>query len=803
MYRSKNDLFFSLEGQKKRCGDISTPCNFLQKGMCRGRSSSIQDLSGTQNTQRRGYDRHVIEGDRIFSMLGISREQAYLLLIERMKECHSIKPFETRMNELRLEKEFKEYLLTRNLPREDEIDQAFVEYELKDKNFDKEPIHPAILQTLSALQNIDIHLWKLGPTQELIPYAFEEKEDDSSSQRVDLLLVGNHYEKLSFPEHGSGIIYPCSVSIIPPDPPPSLSRKQKFFHYVISLVMVFASLTVSYFVVRTAISPEEEELDDRGINRKKMQLNILYGLISGITLQLSIHFFPIPIIKRKFNQWKNLTIPYTASFIVFIGDVLFPENVGREYGKVYASWASIIYGFTIVDICLKIFSYCCNKGAVLSSNDEFIMPAQLQCIAKKYRFNRNNFKTLGWVGLLLLTLSGMVFHHVLDLEALFGEGLGYYFNSVASGLAYGGIGYGIGGVVEGVTHTGKLDKLHSASFYFYGLFMKPGRYFYNYILLVIGGMIAGWSANYSLRKMGVQFSLRREQVKLLTTYLHPDSPLFSTLSSLKEQFWKENEQIKKERRHFKRFFISLTVTIPFFGIILSRDPLYLISYFVYGYSACISYFLSRYLKPNAYADIPPPHFGASLFLNENIMVIACWSLIGYISYSKTTTFYTSETQQSDTFRIIILFYLFTVGMLIGTYFMSFCENERHIFTIDLVRFTKVMAFLGCEMEERALVADSQDETKGSELPPPYEETVLQLTREEVLLIAMNIEKNFSSSLPDSCQKDQPVKPVRIEIIPSPKVEEKLKERAIISALVLSFITEEFSFKTAYGEYFRF
>jgi hypothetical protein len=137
-----------------------------------------------------------------------------------------------------------------------------------------------------------------------------------------------------------------------------------------------------------------------------------------------------------------------------------------------------------------------------------------------------------------------------------------------------------------------------------------------------------------------------------------------------------------------------------------------------------------------------------------------------------------------------------------------------------------MTFLGCETETivykhaylEGVPTDSthqpssfensnrQDETKGSELFRQNEPSVLQLTREEVLLLTMNIEEKATEKplLPLSPnRKDRPDKRVKIEILPSPNEEGRLKERTIISAIILAFITEEFSFKTVYGEYFRF
>jgi hypothetical protein len=149
--------------------------------------------------------------------------------------------------------------------------------------------------------------------------------------------------------------------------------------------------------------------------------------------------------------------------------------------------------------------------------------------------------------------------------------------------------------------------------------------------------------------------------------------------------------------------------------------------------------------------------------------------------------------------------------------MFFCENEKYVFTIDLVRFTKLMTYLGCGGEgvvsrdavtstNELLMDMARKETEKDE-EKTDEKAVLQLTREEVLVIAANIGRKTSPNpLPpynNIYVQNQPVQPTQIEIIPSPNEDKKFKERAIVSVMVLVFITEEFSFKTAYEEYFRF
>jgi hypothetical protein len=231
------------------------------------------------------------------------------------------------------------------------------------------------------------------------------------------------------------------------------------------------------------------------------------------------------------------------------------------------------------------------------------------------------------------------------------------------------------------------------------------------------------------------------------------------------------------------------------------------------------------LKPNAYLN--QPFFIASLVFNENVMLIASLALIARVSSARVLIFYITEEGETETYSITRTFYFFLAGILIGSYFMFFCENERHIFTIDVIRFTKLMTYLGCQDEaivrrhttlkrmstitfaNRLLLQgvrnqpkEEEEKTKGDELSDRQEEKVLQLTREEVLLIAMNMEKSSSppSGKASTFLSDDTVK---LEIIPSQNEEKKFKERTIISIMVLALIAEEFSFKTAYGEYFRF
>ena len=90
------------------------------------------------------------------------------------------------------------------------IIQAYLNYDIRDKNVDAGFAHPGVLQALAHIQKVDLRIWHTGENQALqahrgAGYDYAAYTPSMTERRVDLLFSnGNHFDLLEFSgyEHG-------------------------------------------------------------------------------------------------------------------------------------------------------------------------------------------------------------------------------------------------------------------------------------------------------------------------------------------------------------------------------------------------------------------------------------------------------------------------------------------------------------------------------------------------------------------------------------------------------------------------
>ena len=198
----------------------------------------LNEKYGLPRTQ--GYVRYEVapDGECGYTAFGIIRKDAMQLLLHNIHDVSNI--IKTPVRHALLTNEFYEYLYHQNkifVGREylwkqerllkqhvDDliIQEAYILYDVQDKSIDAGYSHPAILQALAHIQHIEIHLWRLGENDVLVPHDTLEGnyayyKPSGARDRVDLLFVnGNHFERLEILGYGDDIpnkgIYPLTPS---------------------------------------------------------------------------------------------------------------------------------------------------------------------------------------------------------------------------------------------------------------------------------------------------------------------------------------------------------------------------------------------------------------------------------------------------------------------------------------------------------------------------------------------------------------------------------------------------------------
>jgi len=204
-----------------------------------------------------GYIRHPVrsDGDCGYTAFGITREYAYTLLSNNIEDIKDI--IKLPVEEALLTEEFYDYLVAKktitmtrekitnpeegisaNLAVSVDLQNAYIAYDVRDKQVDGGWAHPKILQALAHFREIELRMWCLGENGVLIPHRVGG-EDYSvyrpavADERVDLLFINrNHFERLEFQDYENDAIPNQDVGPFPPQSPavsrtPQLSKSLK------------------------------------------------------------------------------------------------------------------------------------------------------------------------------------------------------------------------------------------------------------------------------------------------------------------------------------------------------------------------------------------------------------------------------------------------------------------------------------------------------------------------------------------------------------------------------------------------
>lgn len=203
-------------------------------------SPSIQEAVNQFAPQGQGYLRHLVasDGDCGYTSFGITREYAASLLQEEIDSISNIIKVPTR-GALLIEDFYNRLLKKKivtvpyaNIFNNDQlleeysinlqIQRAYIQYDVKDKKIDSGYSHPAALQALAHIRNVEIHMWRLGERGVLVPHNTLEGNyavyiPENIERRVDILFVNNnHFELLDLSSYENNIpengIYPLKES---------------------------------------------------------------------------------------------------------------------------------------------------------------------------------------------------------------------------------------------------------------------------------------------------------------------------------------------------------------------------------------------------------------------------------------------------------------------------------------------------------------------------------------------------------------------------------------------------------------
>jgi ankyrin repeat protein len=212
--------------------DLTNPLIFSQANNAKKHpqtSAKISILTDPQSGTQ--FSRHAVsaDGDCGYTAFGITRTDAYQALSNRLDEvCTLLQPA---IREALLTESFIDYLknyeyatgglLTifrqyQKAAREaGNIDvaiqllygyaddlailQAYLDYDICDKQIDAGWSHPAILQALAQCQGLELFIWQIGSEQQVLPHAYyAHYRSTHASERVNLLVVNdNHFERLT------------------------------------------------------------------------------------------------------------------------------------------------------------------------------------------------------------------------------------------------------------------------------------------------------------------------------------------------------------------------------------------------------------------------------------------------------------------------------------------------------------------------------------------------------------------------------------------------------------------------------
>lgn len=203
-------------------------------------SNHFGSMKNRVGNEGQGYVRHSVlgDGDCGYTALGITRQDATQLLLNNIRNISNLIRIPVRS--ALITKEFYQYLANQNIINvthnqllENEalltryesdlaVQSAYIQYDVRDRRIDAGYSHPAVLQALAHIQHIELHMWRLGGDNVLLPHIVHEENyaayiPPRVDSRVDLLFVnGNHFDRLEIQGYGNNIpsegIYPLDSS---------------------------------------------------------------------------------------------------------------------------------------------------------------------------------------------------------------------------------------------------------------------------------------------------------------------------------------------------------------------------------------------------------------------------------------------------------------------------------------------------------------------------------------------------------------------------------------------------------------
>ncbi len=243
LIKASENLREEVNGYKEKLGQIhSGSQRALTSGSRRMYVNFYQSAAAKENgsmnnrvvKQSQGYIRHKVLGDGNcgYTALGITREEAAKLLLNESLNIRDIIKIPVR--QALVTKDFYQYLVDNSITNlghdelvaeiEVNIDviNAYIHYDVALRRIDSGYSHPAVLQALAHIKNIELHIWQLGKNNVLVQHTVYDENyavytPPQVDSRVDLLFVnGNHFDRLELRGYENNMasegIYPLDSS---------------------------------------------------------------------------------------------------------------------------------------------------------------------------------------------------------------------------------------------------------------------------------------------------------------------------------------------------------------------------------------------------------------------------------------------------------------------------------------------------------------------------------------------------------------------------------------------------------------
>lgn len=278
------------------------------------------------------YRRHPVSGDGDcgYTSFGITRQHAYNLLSMNLYDIVTI--IAPAVKSALLSTKFYNYLCEKkhitNLVSHDHICNhldkyasdlnvatAYLTFDILDKNIDLGWAHPAILQALAKIRDIDIYMWRLNENEALIPHRIDDQDyaqllTPGATDTVHLLFINNnHFERIEIMPNVDSIATPMDIEDDEPSDSPTMSYKSQLllgeadFSYAFSLVKKHIQTHPEFG--RTIIASCYESEASLKSSYSKAGEHIAYLLDQGVTVLFevdarNIHKHPL-LTGKKFD----------------------------------------------------------------------------------------------------------------------------------------------------------------------------------------------------------------------------------------------------------------------------------------------------------------------------------------------------------------------------------------------------------------------------------------------------------------------------------------------------------------------